>query len=219
TGVTGCFGAGITVAAVYTLLPLYLQRIGLDVTNVGKMMAAVILGAMLLQYPVGRWSDMRDRQTILIGLAAFCTILSLIILLVPLSGPWLMGVLFLLGGGLFAVYPVAVSHAADSAPSDAIVPMIQGLLLINSIGAALSPVVIAQVMTWSGAGGLFLCFALLNAGMLVFFMRRRREHPAPAPVAPFTAAAPMSPVGAELRVTEDLAQAVSDHEPLHEEAP
>jgi len=218
TGVMGCFGAGVAVAAIYTLLPLYLQRIGLDVADVGKMMAAVILGAMLLQYPVGRWSDMRDRQTILIGLAAFCTALSLIILFLPLGSALLMVLLFLLGGGLFAIYPVAVSHAADSAPSDAIVHMIQGLLLINSIGAALSPLVISQVMNWAGEGGLFLCFTLLNVGMLAFFIRRRREHPASAPLAPFTAAAQMSPAGAELRVTEDLAQAVSDHEPLEEES-
>ena len=41
--------------------------------------------------------------------------------------------LFLLGGGVFTLYPVAVSHAADRAPSDALVPMIQGLLLILSL--------------------------------------------------------------------------------------
>ncbi|KAG1439235.1 hypothetical protein G6F57_019506 [Rhizopus arrhizus] len=76
TGVMGCFGSGVAIAAVYTLLPLYLQRIGLDVAEVGKMMGAVILGAMVLQYPVGRWSDLRDRQVVLIALAVFCTVLT-----------------------------------------------------------------------------------------------------------------------------------------------
>ena len=50
--------------------------------------------------------------------------------------------LFLLGGGVFALYPVAVSHAADRAPAEALVPMIQGLLLINSLGSAISPMMI-----------------------------------------------------------------------------
>lgn len=212
TGVMGCFGSGVAIAAVYTLLPLYLQRIGLDVAEVGKMMGAVILGAMVLQYPVGRWSDLRDRQVVLIALAVFCTVLSLLILLLPTGSPLLIVLLFLLGGGVFAIYPVAVSHAADRAPADALVRMIQGLLLINSLGSALSPLAISQVMAKYGAAGLFWCFAVLNVSLMAFFMWRRGERPAPSPVAPFAAAAQMSPVGVELRVTEDLVQGALDHE-------
>lgn len=212
TGVIGCFGAGVAVASTYTLLPLYLQRIGMDVSNVGQLMAVVILGAMVLQYPVGRWSDSRDRQVILIGLAAACTVLSLLILLLPPHPTLLMVLLFLLGGGIFAFYPVAVSHAAEQASSDTMVRMIQGLLLINSIGAAFSPLLISTVMNAMGEGGLFLSFTLLNLGLLLFFIRRRRTHPALPPQAPFVAAAPMSPAGAELRVTEDLAQVASEHD-------
>lgn len=212
TGVMGCFGSGVAIAAIYTLLPLYLQRIGLDVAQVGKMMSAVILGAMVLQYPVGRWSDLRDRQVVLIALSVFCAALSFLILLIP-AGSWLlMPLLFLLGGGVFAIYPVAVSHAADRAPADALVRMIQGLLLINSIGSALSPLVISPVMTQFGAAGLFWSFAVLNLGLVSFFVWRRGERPAPAPVAPFAAAAQMSPVGVELRVTDDLVQGALDHE-------
>jgi MFS family permease len=212
TGVMGCFGSGVAIAAIYTLLPLYLQRIGLDMAQEGKMMGAVILGAMVLQYPVGRWSDLRDRQVVLIALAVFCAVLSLLILLLPAGSPLLIVLLFLLGGGVFAIYPVAVSHAADRAPADALVRMIQGLLLINSLGSALSPLVISPVMAKFGEAGLFWCFALLNLGLVTFFTWRRGERPAPAPVAPFAAAAQMSPAGVELRVTEDLMQGALDHE-------
>jgi MFS family permease len=212
TGVIGCFGSGIAIAAVYTLLPLYLQRIGLDVTEVGHMMAAVIAGAMLLQYPVGRWSDHQDRQTVLIVLGAVCAVLSLVILMLPPSSPYLTVALFLLGGGVFAVYPVAVSHSADRAPTGAIVRMIQGLLLINSLGSALSPLAISPLMTLVGEAGLFWAMAALNVGLVALFVWRRGQRSAPATAAPFTAAAQMSPVGVELRVTEDLAQAVLDHE-------
>ena len=47
---------------------------------------------------------------------------------------------------------------------------------------------------------------------MTFFTWRRGERPAPAPVAPFAAAAQMSPAGVELRVTEDLMQGALDHE-------
>lgn len=212
TGVMGCFGSGLAIAAIYTLLPLYLQRIDFNVDEVGKMMSIVILGAMLLQYPVGRWSDLKDRQVTLIVLSAACAILSLAILLLPNSSSLLMILLFLLGGGVFAIYPVAVSHAADRAPADALVRMIQGLLLINSLGSAISPLLISPVMTKMGAPGLFWSFLALNIGLTAYFVMRRNTRPAPAPIAPFTAAAQMSPVGVELRVTEDLVQGALDHE-------
>ena len=214
TGLVGCFGSGLAIAAVYTLLPLYLQRIGLSVGEVGSMMAWAILGAMLLQYPVGRWSDRRDRQEVLAVLVAACTILSLVIVMVPLSSTMLAAMLFLLGGGIFAVYPVAVSHAADRAPAEALVPMIQGLLLINSLGSAISPLMISPVMNSFGEAGLFWAFAVINLGMVMFFVWRRGQRAAPANPAPFAASATFSPTGAELRLTEDLMHAAQEHPPM-----
>jgi MFS family permease len=212
TGVIGCFGSGIAIAAVYTLLPLYLQRIGMDVTEVGHMMASVILGAMLLQYPVGRWSDHQDRQLVLIVLGAACAVLSVVILMLPPTSPLLIVAFFLLGGGVFAIYPVAVSHSADHASSGAIVRMIQGLLLINSLGSAISPLLISPLMTRVGEAGLFWAMAILNVCLVMLFVWRRGKRSEPVTAAPFTAAAQMSPVGVELRLTEDLAQAVHDHQ-------
>ncbi|MGE7991371.1 MFS transporter [Pseudomonas sp. NPDC089554] len=214
SGLVGCFGSGVAIAAVYALLPLYLQRIGLDVGEVGSMMAWVILGAMLLQYPVGRWSDRKDRQDVLITLGALCVLLSLVILMLPPTSGWLPLVLFLLGGGVFAVYPVAVSHAADRAPADALVPMIQGLLLINSLGSALSPLAISPVMTSYGEAGLFWAFAVVNLAMVGCFLWRRGKRPAAQHPAPFEASATFSPTGAELRVTEALMQAAQEHPPI-----
>ncbi|MBC7212789.1 MAG: MFS transporter, partial [Pseudomonas sp.] len=214
TGLVGCFGSGVAIAGIYALLPLYLQRIGLDVGKVGDMMAWVILGAMLLQYPVGRWSDRKDRQDVLIALAALCTVLSVLIVLLPADTVLLPALLFLLGGGVFALYPVAVSSAADRAPADALVPMIQGLLLINSLGSAMAPLAISPMMTAYGEAGLFWAFAAINLTMVGFFLWRRGKRPAPEHPAPFAPTATFSPTGAELRVTEDLMHAAQEHPTL-----
>ncbi|MDN3520139.1 MFS transporter [Halomonas ramblicola] len=212
TGVMGSFGSGIAVAAAYSLLPLYLQRIGLSVDRVGQMMAVVVLGAMLLQYPVGRWSDRHDRQLVLIGIGGFCALISAAILWLPMS-PWLLaGLLFLLGGGIFSLYPVSVGHAADRAPAGALVRMSQGLLLINAIGSALSPPLISPVMAVLGDAGLFWSFGGLGLFLVAFFAWRRSVRPAPVPVAPFAPTSPMSSVGAELAVTEALFQGATEHE-------
>ncbi len=210
TGVMGSFGSGIAVAAVYTLLPLYLQRSGLAADRIGLLMAVVVLGAMLLQYPVGRWSDRHDRQMVLIGIGGFCTLICAGILLLPLP-PWGLAVLlFLLGGGVFSLYPVAVSHSADRAPAGALVRMSQGLLLINAVGATLSPSAIGPVMTAVGDAGLFWSLGALGIVLVAFFAWRRSVRPAPVPVAPFSPVTPLS--AAELAVTEEWVQGALEHE-------
>ncbi|HET8790504.1 MAG TPA: MFS transporter, partial [Modicisalibacter sp.] len=212
TAVVGCLGSGLLVAAIYTLLPLYLQRTGLEVNRIGQMMAVVVLGGMLLQYPIGRWSDRHDRQLVLILIGVACATISLGVLWLP-DGPWLLAILlFLLGGGVFALYPVAVSHAADRAPAGALVRMSQGLLLINAIGSTISPLLITPVMSVLGDAGLFLALATLGAALVIFFIWRRSQRPAPIPVAPFTTNPPQSVVGAELNVTDELVQGAIEHE-------
>lgn len=219
SGVIGCFGSGIAIAAIYSLLPLYLQRVGLSVGEVGRMMAIVILGAMLLQYPVGRWSDRQDRRIVLISLSFACMLLSLAVIFTPPSSPLLFVLFFLLGGGIFAIYPVAVSYSADSAAADSLVRMIQGLLLINSLGSAISPLIVSPVMAQVGATGLFWSLAFLNLLLLAFFVWRRRAVAAPAPAAPFAPVTPMSPAAAELRVTEEMIQGALDNETATEQTP
>ena len=66
-------------------------------------MAWVILGAMLLQYPVGRWSDRKDRQDVLIALAALCVVLSLVTVFLPSHSALLPAMLFLLGLSLIHI--------------------------------------------------------------------------------------------------------------------
>ncbi|MBB6261879.1 MFS family permease [Paenochrobactrum gallinarii] len=212
SGVIGCFGSGIAIAAVYSLFPLYLQRAGLETSEIGTMMASVIFGAMVLQYPVGRWSDRRDRRIVLITLSVACALLSALVITLPQNSPFLIVVFFLLGGAIFAIYPVAVSFAADSTSSDALVRMIQGLLLINSVGCAISPLIISPVMALMGPLGLFWSLGLLNVLMIGFFMWRRGARPESTPAAPFAPATPYSPVGAELRVTDEMIQGAVENE-------
>ncbi|MCF7645469.1 MFS transporter [Bacillus subtilis] len=212
SGVIGCFGSGIAIAAIYALLPLYLQRTGRDISEVGTMMASVILGAMVLQYPVGRWSDRQDRRIVLITIGIACVLLSALVITLPQSSPFLIVVFFLLGGAIFAIYPVAVSFAADSTSADALVRMIQGLLLINSLGSAISPLIISPVMAVMGPVGLFWALSVLNILMVGFFIWRRGARPESTPTAPFAPATPYSPIGAELRVTDEMIQGAIEND-------
>ncbi len=94
--------------------------------------------------------------------------------------------------------------------------MSQGLLLINAIGSTLSPPVISPIMAIVGDTGLFWAFGVLGLFLVAFFAWRRSVRPAPLPVAPFAPSTPMSPVGAELTVTEELVQGAIEHEHIED---
>ena len=104
------------------------------------------------------------------------------VMLVPDLPGLLAAMLFLIGGGVFALYPVAVSHAADRAPAGALVRMSQGLLLINALGATLSPPLITPLMIHTGNAGLFVALAGLGVVLVAFFVWRRSRRPAPMPM-------------------------------------
>ncbi|ERL51473.1 MFS transporter [Halomonas huangheensis] len=216
TGVVGALGSGMLAAAVYTMLPLYLQRSGYDVAGVGQFMAITVLGAMLLQYPVGRWSDRHDRQFVLILIGVFTALVSTIVLLVPLPPSGVAVALFLLGGCVFSLYPVSVGHSADRAPAGALVPMSQGLLLTSAIGSAISPSAVSPLMASMGDAALFGAFGGLGVALAVFFIWRRLMRPAPMPVAPFSPSTTHTAVGAELAVTDEWVLGAREHEHMED---
>ncbi|MHC1671860.1 MFS transporter [Stenotrophomonas maltophilia] len=202
--VTGCFVSGLAIAAVYALLPLYLQKTGYATSDVGTLMACTIVGAMLTQYPIGRWSDQRDRRSVLIVLSIAMACASVCVAVLAGNYALTAALLFLLGGAIFTVYPVSISLAADRAAGSNLVPMIQGLLLINSAGSAISPLAIASIMSRMGPKSLFYCFAVLAAGLACFIAWRRRVRQAPKDNSSFTSAPPLSPAGSELVAPADV---------------
>ncbi|MGJ8525355.1 putative MFS-type transporter YcaD [Halomonadaceae bacterium LMG 33818] len=222
TGVMGSFGSGILMGGIYSLLPLYLQHNSppYSLDRIGTLMAIVILGGMALQYPIGRWSDRHDRQRVLIAISILLVALAL---LVPLATGWfgaLMVTLFLLGGGLFALYPVSMSHSADRAPPSALVGMTQGMLLINSLGSAVAAPLLTPLMARVGNNGLFVGMGVILIVLVGFFIWRRSQRPAPMPVAPFSPTPAHSAVGAELTVTPEMiagAEQAEAEDAAHEE--
>jgi len=153
---------------------------------------------------------------VLILIGAFCAVISAAVLWLPMTTWTLAGLLFLLGGGVFSLYPVAVGHAADRAPAGALVRMSQGLLLINAVGSALSPPLISPVMSALGDTGLFWSFGAIGLFLVAFFVWRRSVRPAPVPVAPFSPSTPMSAAGAELSITEEQVQGAMEHEHMED---
>ena len=199
SGVIGCFAGGMVLGSVYGLLPLWAQEKMVGTVNISWVMALTITGGMLLQYPIGRLSDLTDRRIVLTGLSAFLSIVALVSMIFAYRHLWLAGTfVFLFGGVAFAIYPVSISHACDHLESKDIVAGTQALVLAYSIGAMIGPLLAPIFMRLFTPNGLWLYFALVGFILTIFFTWRRTQIPAPAQEETFVSLPQTTPVTAEL---------------------
>ncbi|MFM5819051.1 MFS transporter [Aeromonas sanarellii] len=207
-GMGSSFTSGLVLGAIYGLLPLYFTDSGATLSRVADMMALVILGGMCLQYPIGRMSDRHDRRLVILLLCSALTLLALMMVLLP--GTWRTpiegGLIFLLGGMAFSIYPLSLSHACDELRPDQVLGANQGLLLAYSLGAMIGPLLAPSVMGLFGPQGLFVYFALCGL-LLSGYLGWRRRQRAPIPLAEhqvFMPVPPNTPMTAELEPRTDL---------------
>jgi MFS family permease len=203
----GALGSGLAMGAFWGMAPAYAQSLGGGAQAVAIFMSTAILGGAALQWPLGRLSDGHDRRETLrsVTLAA-----AIVALLCGLLGRWWPGsvtvLMFLYGGLVFAVYPIAMAHLSDRLKADELLEWAGVMLLLHGIGAAFGPTLAGLAMNALGPSGLFAYFLscwLLLSGFLQWRLLQEREQ---APVGDLSAFVPMlrtSPVVLEL-LTEEL---------------
>jgi MFS family permease len=172
SGVFGCIVAGLLIGPIYGLLPIYIAFY-MKTDYVATAMAVCILGGMLGQYPFGRLSDIIDRR-LAIALAfsiVFLTTVVLIFFQLPVY-LW-FGALFLFGGATFVIYPLSMSHACDVLNTKEMIAATQGLVLGNSLGMVLGPLLAAVMINYFNARmGYLSFFAIISFAMTFFFLWR-----------------------------------------------
>ena len=153
--VFGVFMVGISNASFGTLAAVYGDRIGLSIASIALFTSIPILAGALAQIPVGIMSDRVDRRKVLIGVAVVALAAdAAFILLRPEAVPANLALAAILGASIYAMYPVIIAHANDSATGNYI-QISGGLLMVFGFGSIIGPTVAGFVMTAAGTGGLF----------------------------------------------------------------
>lgn len=160
-----CFATGLISSAVFTLTPAFALRLGLDVGGVATLMAALILGGVALQWPIGHLSDRFGRRPLilLVGVvsAALAAAIAAFGAHVPMTA--LLVAMAVFGGFSFTFYPLAVSQANDHiGPGSDFVAIAAALLFVWGIGAALGPIAGGWAIAFLGGPGLFFYIAALG---------------------------------------------------------
>lgn len=181
TGMTGSLAAGTAMGAFYGLGALFAQQAGLETNQTAQFMGAVILGGLVLQWPIGKLSDMIDRRLVIIGVSVATAVVCIAIMDKDVrngSGLMILGAMF--GGLSFTLYPLAVAYMNDYVEPDDLVPASGGLMIAYGIGAALGPIAGALLMDAIGARGLFVFICgvvVLLTGFIAWRITQRPSLP------------------------------------------
>ncbi|MGB8601541.1 MAG: MFS transporter [Rhizomicrobium sp.] len=155
-GALAVFLSGVAWATVFTLGPVFAQRIGLSVAGVGVFMAVTMGAGAVMQFPIGWISDHYGRRRVLGGLFAGGIAAAIV-------GWWAVSVgtsaslvaAALMGAASFPIYAVASARANDAVLPRERVAAAAGLLLLFGLGSIIGPLLCAAVMPMLGAGGYY----------------------------------------------------------------
>lgn len=136
--VIGCVVSGLTLGAIYGLMPLELSTRNVSQNHLSVLMTLVILGGMAVQTMVPKLSKIMGRA-LLMGLFCLLGVFATGMVIINNSLQLLTISLFLLGMATFALYPIAINLGCDKLDRRFIVSATQVMLFCYSIGSVVGP--------------------------------------------------------------------------------
>jgi MFS family permease len=210
-GLVGTFATGIANGAVFTMGAVYARSEGLSVAEVSLFMVAIIAGAAVFQWPIGKLSDHFDRRGVITGTTFAAALLALAAdRVATVSDTGLLLAVFLFGGMTLSLYSLCVAYTNDHMSNDQLIAASSGLVLANGLGAILGPSIAGLSMDLLGASGFFAWLFVVHAGIGLFGIWRmtRRASPSAEEQGPYVAV----PSRSSPFVTSAVEEVYAEHE-------
>ncbi|MEZ9176528.1 MFS transporter [Vibrio kanaloae] len=171
----GCIVSGLTLGAIYGLMPVELAQRNISQSDIGSLMALVIMGGMAVQ-PMVTWLSRYVGQVLLMALFSLLGVASIAALTMNNELQMLGMSLFVLGMATFALYPIAINLGCRNLDPSYLVSVTQVMLLCYSIGSVAGPLVADSFMD-SQAGLFTYLFASLLATTIYMLMASLKRSP------------------------------------------
>jgi MFS family permease len=170
------FVYGAVEIGVFALLPVYALREGLSAREGAYMLAALSLGTISLQYPMGWLADRIDRGHLLVlcALAGVLGAFSLPHLSHAL--PLLYGALLVWGGCVTGLYTVGLVLIGEQFKGPRLASANTAVMLLYSLGGLLAPPVSGLAMDLWPREGLALVLGLLCGAYALLAVLRPVRH-------------------------------------------
>jgi len=179
------FGAamlsGLTDAATFSFLPLYGLRVGFEESYAVTLLSLFLAGNLLLQYPIGWLADHVSRRGVLLFCGATCALGPALVPFIYEQPYALAFVLFMWGGGSWAVYGVALTMLGDRFPGGQLTAANAAFIMAFETANIIGPPASGYAINlWAPHGLMFLLaaigslFFVLTAGRGVFRRLNKR---------------------------------------------
>lgn len=169
---TTSFLGGFLVGGFFTMFPILIIAEFNSIEVVSKFMALTILGGLVSQWPIGLLSDRYGRRKLIAYMGFYSAVVAIFYILFFSVGEnfvYLLG--FLLGFGIFCLYPLSVARANDVLDENKnVVEISRSLLFSYGLGSFAAPLIIGIgislfddfVFVAYGLVGMFLGFYALS---------------------------------------------------------
>ena len=212
-GVFGMLVNGVMMGAIFGMGAVYATAIGLSVPEVSLFMGSMVLGGAILQFPLGRMSDIVGRRQVIIGACAAGVAVAIFATNFDYSGWILYLVVALIGGFATPLYALCVAHTNDHLSPSQMVAASGTLVLAGSIGACLGAPITAIAMEQYGSQAFFYTIGISMAVVCVFGLWRmtQRDAISSEDTSDFVVLAP-TPMSAVLNPEIELEEIVTANE-------
>ncbi|MEZ5731344.1 MAG: MFS transporter [Paracoccaceae bacterium] len=167
-GCVGMFLLGGVFSAQFGMSSVWGTLVGLSVREISIFVAAIYVGGLLFQYPIGWASDRMGRRKLVLGLSALGAVSMMTGAIFDLSFPALLVIAALMGGISNPLYSLLVAYTNDYLDRSDMASASAGLIFINGLGAISGPLITGRIMEWMGPNGYFLFMALLFGALALY---------------------------------------------------
>ena len=183
TSPLGCAGMLLTggvFAAMFGMASVYGAMSAMSIGQIAIFVAAMYVGGLVLQYPVGWLSDRADRRVLILWMATAGAVVMAVAAAVPL--PFMLEVLVaaLLGGIINPLYSLLIAHTNDFLSKEEMPGASAGLIFLNGFGAIFGPLLAGWLMSAIGPKGYFLIIGGFFAALAGYAGYRMTKRVAPA---------------------------------------
>ncbi|UTA46643.1 MFS transporter [Simiduia sp. 21SJ11W-1] len=218
-GLVGVFLIQMCSAMIFGMAPVYANMKGFNTQDVAWIMASIVAGALLLQWPLGLLADNFNRRIIATSLTAIAALFAIISgLFGEHSFLILLICIGLFGGFTLPLYAVFCALVNDFMRPEKIVAASSTILLVGGVGASIGPILIAPLMDFAGPRGFFWGCAgsLLLISIYGLYRMSRFPYAARHDLLEMSVI-PGGNIGTGLLNADDLNTANLDQKPAHPE--
>ena len=163
-GVTGIILSQWVSSILFGMGAVYATKLGFSVYQVANFMGAMMAGGMILQWPLGKLSDMVDRRWVMSVACLFAVFFALLISRESEASIRLYLLIFMFGGCSLSLYSIVVALTNDHLRPSEIVPASGTIVLISGLTSITGPI---TAVFWLQIFGLQSFFLLLASCLLL----------------------------------------------------